>query len=55
MPLFFESSDESYKTENRRLDGELTVGTGVESSQREATECQLSQLVPFTVKLLQAT
>ena len=55
MPLFLESSGESYKRKNRRLEGELTVGTGVESPKGEATECQLSQLVPLTVQLLQAT
>lgn len=55
MPLFLESSDESYKRRKRKLGRELTVGIGVESPQGEATECQLPQLVPLTMQLLQAT
>lgn len=55
MPFFLEGSDYSWKQKNRRLGRELTVPTGVEGSKGKATECQLPQLVPLTMQLLQAT
>lgn len=55
MPLFLESSDERGKGKKRKLGKELTVGIGIESPKGEATECQLPQLVPLTMQLLQAT